>query len=295
MVTFYMLVGLPGSGKSYQAKLLKDRYGALWLNSDDLRAVFGTSKDDQTVNVPVFEYMRKQTVEALKRGQSVVYDATNLSAKRRSAFLDGLKKIGCRKVCVMVLRRPEECKKAVIGRDHIVPEEVIEKMYRRFETPYYCEGWDEIKVIFTDNDFELFDPDETVNSLMDYKQDCPQHRETLGEHLVGTRSKLLPTGNRELIMAGYLHDIGKPHCRVYGDGTAHYYGHEAVSAYDVMFFYLGTRDKLRISWLISNHMKAHDQNGRSKLRQRCSGEMFEELMMLEKADVSSALSETEEK
>ena len=295
MTTFYMMVGLPGSGKSYQAEILAENENALWLNSDDMRAVFGESKEDQSVNSEVFEYMKTVTTRTLKAGKNVVYDATNMSSRRRRVLLDQFRKIRCRKVCVMVLRRPEECKKAIAERDHIVPEYVVDKMHQRFETPYYFEGWDEIRMIFTDNDQDMFDPDEFVNSLTDYRQDNPWHLEKLGEHLVQTRSRLLKTKNRDLIIAGYLHDIGKPGTRFCDDaGIAHYYGHQAAGAYDVMFFRLGERDKLHVSWLISNHMKIHDWNKesekvRKKYRNLYGDELFGELTALGEADEQSAI------
>ena len=147
---FLMLVGLPGSGKTFQSRLLRDRYSAVYLGSDDLRAVFGTSKNDQSVTKKVFRHMEEKTIEALKSGQSVVYDATNISAARRRNFLEKLEGIKCRKVCVELTRSYDACKEALKGRDHDVPEYVLWRMSQSYETPSFEEGWDEIISISTD-------------------------------------------------------------------------------------------------------------------------------------------------
>ena len=295
-MTFVMMVGLPGSGKTFQANQLKEEYGAVLLNSDDLRARFGVSKDDQTVTKQVFEYMASETKRLVESGKNVIYDATNISAKRRHTLISSL---NCRKICCLVMRSYENCRKALKGRDHFVPEYALERMYKSFDTPYYCEGWDEIRVIYTDGDGERIDPEGFANQFLDYDQHNPYHNETLGEHLVRTSERLKETGNCDLIMAGYLHDIGKPFCKTFfnmkGEKSenAHYYGHESVGAYEVMFFNLDGLDKLHISWLVSNHMLPHswERNDSVKSIRKCRrqwGEkLYSEIVLLGKADDES--------
>jgi len=147
---FIMMVGLPASGKSTYSAKLKDAYHAVVLSSDDLRAVFGESKNDQSVTVEVFAYMQRESIARLNNGVSVIYDATNISAYRRIEMLKKLADVDCRKICVEVRRSYEACRASLAGRDHDVPEYALKKMAEQYEAPSYEEGWDEIKVINVD-------------------------------------------------------------------------------------------------------------------------------------------------
>ena len=105
-----MLVGIPASGKSttteHYAKL-----GYLILSSDSIRLALleaeteypHDQKEVDKLNVRVFETIRNRAVAALKAGRSVVIDATNLSRKRRIAFLSNLGRIKCFKKCVLFI------------------------------------------------------------------------------------------------------------------------------------------------------------------------------------------------
>ena len=58
--TIYIAVGLPGSGKSTYAKnFIKDK-DIEYLSSDELRAVFGKSEEDQTVTPLVFGHIKRK-------------------------------------------------------------------------------------------------------------------------------------------------------------------------------------------------------------------------------------------
>lgn len=84
-----IMVGLPGSGKNTYIRDHLSDYTI--ISSDDIRVeLYGF--EDQTRNKEVFNLMRERTKEALKSGQSVVYNATNLSAKRRKALANEMKK-----------------------------------------------------------------------------------------------------------------------------------------------------------------------------------------------------------
>lgn len=135
------------------------------------------------------------------------------------------------------------CLKNNQQRDRYVPEEVINNMYRKFNVPYYYEGWDEIIVI---NRFknrvkysDLFNPDTGFDK---YNQFSSNHQYTLGKHLRETFEYIkYRTDDIELKSAALLHDIGKPKTQVFAnaqgevDTEAHYYNHQYVGAYDSMF------------------------------------------------------------
>ena len=79
---FYMLVGISGSGKSshkFEEEVVK-------ISSDALRAELYGDENDQTHNAEIFNELHKRVIKHLKAGDNVVYDATNLSRRRRIAF-----------------------------------------------------------------------------------------------------------------------------------------------------------------------------------------------------------------
>lgn len=73
--TFYMMVGVPGSGKSTYARQIPD---ATVLSSDDIRAEIGADGGDKKMHKQVFTILHERVKEALSAGNDVVYDATNL-------------------------------------------------------------------------------------------------------------------------------------------------------------------------------------------------------------------------
>ncbi len=72
-----IVLGLPGTGKSYFAKKLSDRLGAVYINSDRLRNTL-QSRGKYTVSdkLHIYRVMAKKTDQALDQGESVIVDAT---------------------------------------------------------------------------------------------------------------------------------------------------------------------------------------------------------------------------
>lgn len=147
MAKFFILCGLPGSGKSFIAEKLKRDENALIFSSDAIRAELYGSEEDQAHNGEVFVVLHKRLTQALHAGKNVIYDATNISAKRRSAFLKQLKGIECEKIAVYLDTPIELCIARNAKRARHVPENVIRNMYNNFTKPTLAEGFDNIIVI----------------------------------------------------------------------------------------------------------------------------------------------------
>ena len=146
--TLYIAVGLPGSGKSTYAKnFIKDK-DIEYLSSDELRAVYGKSEEDQTVTPLVFGHIKRKVDEFLKDGKNVLVDATSVNRKERSDYINSAKKYGA-KVVAIVFKMDRQ---GLIDRNkkrgeqggRVVPDWVIDKMLNKFEEPSYSEGIDEI-------------------------------------------------------------------------------------------------------------------------------------------------------
>lgn len=293
------MVGLPGSGKSTYAEKLSKEYKAIICSSDKIREELCGDENTQTNNDEVFKLLHRRIKALLQNGTSVIYDATNISSKRRRAFLAELRDISCKKVCVIMATPFDECCEWNNSRNRVVPYEVIERMYKNWNTPYWFEGWDEILIKTKDEHFEMMDLISSwLNNHMDFKQDNPHHNLSLGKHceLVGS----VLAKDHLLECAGYLHDCGKPFTKSFvnskGEKTdvAHYYQHHCTGAYDSLFFaYPEGVDKLDVSILINLHMqpyfwekdKVYGEKTRQKYKKLWNDELYNNVTKLHKADM----------
>lgn len=72
-----MVLGLPGTGKSYFAQKLSDRLGAVHINSDRLRnALQARGKYTIEDKLHIYRIMADKASEALAQGKFVIVDAT---------------------------------------------------------------------------------------------------------------------------------------------------------------------------------------------------------------------------
>ena len=294
---FTMMVGLVGSGKSTYAKQLAEETNAIICSSDAIREELCGDENSQDNNEEVFKILHSRIKENLKNGKNVIYDATNINSKRRRAFLSELRNIPCVKKCVIMATPFKMCCIQNESRDRVVPYEVIERMYKNWNTPYWFEGWDEIEIKFP-NDFEINNVIGIwISDYMDYDQDNPHHSCTLGQHcnLVGQSLK----DDMLLHCAGLLHDCGKPFTKSFvnskGEETdiAHYYQHNCVGAYDSLFFRCPDNvDRLDVSVLINLHMmpyfwekdKEHGEKTRQKYQKLWGNKLYNNVMKLHEAD-----------
>lgn len=293
--TFTMMVGLPGSGKSTYARELAERTNAEICSSDAIREELTGDINSQTSNEEVFKLLHKRIKEHLANGKSVIYDATNINSKRRRAFLSELKNIPCYKDCVIIAVPFEECCKRNESRERTIPTEVIERMYKNWNTPYFFEGWDSITI--ERDEYETNIVGFWIADHMKFNQDNPHHTMTLGEHCAAVGKSL--EDDRTLLCAGMMHDCGKPYTKSFinskGEETdiAHYYQHHCVGAYDSLFYiYLDDVDPLEVSTIINLHMQPYfwekdTENGEktmNKYKTLWGDELFERVMRLHEVD-----------
>lgn len=219
----------------------------------------------------MFIELHKRIKTALKVGNNVIYDACNLSSKRRIAFLQELKRIPCRKECIIAATPYEQCLRNNASRDRCVPDYVIERMYKSFDTPYHYEGFDRVSIEYWKGSCNgSLLPMSWALDYKNYNQDNPHHESTLGVHCMKAMYWLYDSewfnhaSIGTIINAALIHDCGKPFCKTFKNGKgeitniAHYYGHEHVGAYDSLFFtYVAGISSLFVSAIISNHMKPY--------------------------------------
>ena len=144
VVKFVMMVGIAGSGKSTKAVEIAAEEGAEVIGSDSIRKeLYG----DEAIHGDgqVYQVMEDRTMIALRKGASVVYDATNLVASRRRELLAKLP-AGVEKECIWV-NTPIECAlQNNQSRARHVAEGVIYHQVAQLEAPIKEEGWDTIRI-----------------------------------------------------------------------------------------------------------------------------------------------------
>ena len=294
MPNFYMLVGLSGSFKSsyqFDEEIVK-------ISSDSLRKELFGDENDQTHNAEIFNELHKRVVLNLKNGKNVVYDATNLSARRRKVFLKTIAHIPCKKICIVFRTPYEVCVKRDSSRSRTVGVSVIFKQLKQFQMPQYDEGWDLIDFTYLSLD-KAVDPFILVELSKLVEHDNPHHLETIGQHMQMTYDKLCQmTKDEELRIAGLFHDLGKVFTKYFrnakGEKTdiAHYYSHENVSVYLYLTSYLfyPTEVGLKIAWLIENHMRPY-YSGYEKWKSTQNPEWVKDLEILHLADQEARITE----
>jgi len=147
-----VMMGLPGVGKSYCARLLCERLGAALVASDELRSrLFVAASYADEENRAIFAAIEALVDQLLAEGHRVVVDATNLLARNRAGTVAAAKRRGAPILFVRVSAPEAETRERLLSRsasraagDH---SEADERVYERmraqpFEPP--AEGFLEL-------------------------------------------------------------------------------------------------------------------------------------------------------
>lgn len=307
MLAFYMMVGLPGSGKSTKAEQIKNEFCAQVFSSDALRKEkFGDEKVQRDAN-EIFKELLNRCAASLISGHNTILDATNLSYKKRMEFLRELDKkvnLTFSKICILMATPYEICCERNSSRERVVPDEAMKRMYCSFYTPAYFEGWDDIQIIYP-NEMDRVEElaDRYVENVVDFQQDNTHHKYSLDKHLFETRKYIEEHYNHlsyikflDLKIASTYHDIGKPATKFFkpNDSIAHYYNHENVGAYMILFLFRASsvESVLYMSSLICYHMMPYVfEKSKEKTVERYKNlwgeEFYNDIMRLHEADVAA--------
>ena len=319
-------VGLPSSGKtSWVDDFIGENQGKVIdvISSDKIREEVFNDIEDQNHNGEVFDLMKRRTKESLSQGHVVIYEATNISSKRRRALLKELNKYYDKAICLFKYKRLTACQIDNEKRDREVPSNVIDRMYRNFEIPHKSEGFDEIIVDFDEKTnlylgnkskggigflkdellaIETYDDYKSLlcqlglNQCIDMPQDSKWHTLSLSKHMYFCFRAVREYHWHDinLVIASMLHDISKPNVRTEDKDQkyAHYYGHENASAYDVIdillrYVRIDIEDILEIAWLIGNHMKLKNNIDKDKFSNIIGYDDYLRLEALDNADNSA--------
>jgi len=293
-----MLIGLPASGKSTCANQLKEDGYVIYSSDELMKELFGTV-NEFSKNGKLFEELQKRIKNDLLNGENVVYDATNLNCKKRIHFIKNvLKDIDCNKKAVIIATPYNDCIDRDRKREKKVGSHVIEKFYKQFTMPNYQEGFDEIEIVYSKDEYSEFDVDNEFELLNKIHQNNKNHTKTIGSHCATVGKYLKENNDENLFIAGAIHDFGKKFCKSFKDShnrvcnDAHYYNHENIGSYDAMFYLKGSDaiDIVDICNLIQYHMKPHALKTEKSIRRFVNfvGEEFwNRILQLHEADVDS--------
>lgn len=252
-----ILCGIPGSCKSTYAKEYIEKHtNTIHLSSDSIRAELWGDESIQGNPAEVFALMQKRAICALNNGKNVVYDATNMTRKDRASIIAVCPKFA-KIECHIIWAPIEVCIERDAMRDRIVGKEVIDRMLKRFQAPYYDEGFDEIKIIRP----KKFDVEEyyyKCHLAMQIPHDNPHHTLDIYEHCKEAAKYFVDNNilDLNLVEAAGIHDISKPYTKSFTDSKgnpcdiAHYYQHQCVGAWISYGFVTPY-----VAWLISTHME----------------------------------------
>lgn len=175
MPTFYMLCGVPGSGKS---TWINYNFGtfrpfpsrdAAVISTDDVLEVIG-SRYMMTYN-EVFDNISYSFAEKLSyklaarvfadRVPHVVWDQTNLNVKTRKRKLE-IVPAGYHKIAV-AFDVPNDLQERLESRPgKEIPAKVMQSMLKSYVTPTVEEGFDEVVHVSASVNFKLFDSEAHV-------------------------------------------------------------------------------------------------------------------------------------
>jgi predicted kinase len=148
---FIVLLGFPGSGKSYFAKQLVGKTGAVRLNGDSMKvALYGSYAKIREkgllaeANRRGFSALDYAAEEILRAGHDVIYDANNNKRSVRRKHELRARQYGALPVVVWLKVSDEVAKQRSMTREHaadqlrfdeIVYRETIERQKAHFDAP----------------------------------------------------------------------------------------------------------------------------------------------------------------
>lgn len=303
MIKLYIMVGIPGSGKSFISEKLARKYNAIVFSSDKYRLKVCGDENCQDRNQDVFSALYRDLRLALQNGENCIFDATNVTRKDRARIFNQIKGIPDVEVIAYVMRTPFEiCVKNDLHRERTVGYDVIKKFLYRYEFPQRFEGFSDIVIDEFDITKELTEEQdsaitskffETIGKMKEWDQENPHHIHCLYDHCF-LLAEHFPESSSKWF-AGILHDVGKMFTRFYDEqGIAHYYNHDCVGTYFILselidFFSGDSQDFIEhLLFLVNYHMKGHKDfrgSNEQKYRKLFGDNWYDDLILFANADI----------
>ncbi|WP_040483908.1 AAA family ATPase [Lyngbya aestuarii] len=133
MSKLILMIGLPGSGKSFFATQLQINHPQYQLiSTDTIRAQLFGDEGIQGPWLRVWSQVQYQFKQAVGEGTDAIYDATNTQRRQRKEVITVAREIGFDPIFAVWVNTPLEiCLQRNQNRLRQVPEEIILKMHRQ--------------------------------------------------------------------------------------------------------------------------------------------------------------------
>lgn len=152
MCELVVLVGVPGAGKSTIGKKYAKEHNLAVVSSDELRKTIFGDVNNQEHNKLIFDIINRIVDELLRNEISVLVDATNTNKWSRKNYIKKSNFFDVKVSALVVHTSIETAKRRNAMRDRVVPDFVIDRMFKNFEMPTVEEGFEEVITIDNEND-----------------------------------------------------------------------------------------------------------------------------------------------
>lgn len=145
MSKFYMMVGLPGAGKTTYVSEYLLPLGIVSVCPDDIRKELqGDKPYDSSLNSLVFDMAYERVGYLLSKSENVVLDSCMIALEHRIRFSELATENGAKTIIILVDTAKSLCIKRNLQRAKPVPIGIIEKYWMQFHMPStyeYDEFW----------------------------------------------------------------------------------------------------------------------------------------------------------
>lgn len=146
MSKLYIMVGIPGSGKSTYAK----KIDGVICSSDQIRKELYGSEAILGSYSKVFGILDEMVKNVLISGENAIYDATNLSKRGRRSLIYRFQEYAEEIIIIYICTSLKTALKRNNRRKRKVPENIIKEMYyNKLEEP---DNFEADKVIYIDTE-----------------------------------------------------------------------------------------------------------------------------------------------
>ena len=131
----YVMVGAPGSGKSFHAKKLSALYNAVIVSGDDIRAELYGSAEIQGNWVEIHDRIEQMVADAASAGRPVVLDGTHYRSSYRREAVTLLNSYGFNPVEAVVCDSSlATCLARNFKRERNVPDYVVKAIHSKLQS-----------------------------------------------------------------------------------------------------------------------------------------------------------------
>jgi predicted kinase len=149
---FYMMVGLPGTGKSTFCNQLNIDQEFTVISSDDIMEMIGKKYHftyNELFSNNTYSFSEKMMFNiarlAVERNDRIIWDQTNLTVKSRANKLATIPKHYIKHAVVFNI--PDDWETRLDRPGKTIPTNVLETMKQSFQMPTEAEGFDLVSVV----------------------------------------------------------------------------------------------------------------------------------------------------